>query len=450
MNFSTYDSMRKLISKPHKHYTEHMQALINDRWDNSTQNSFNVWQEIPFASGKYEKVDVSIDTAVEIGTGFKKGEDFKVFSHRDISHEVQLGTMFKTDSDYWICINTNAFASPVNSCEVRRCNNTLKWINPDNGYVYEQWCVIDYELSKPQPLKDKNVVVASGHIVVIVQGNELTRSIQKNQRFIFNGQPYKLASFQTMLDDHANQSFTNLIYMDMYLDLEKASDDMRNMVADAYDYQYDIDIIPDFTEQVSGFTGKMRAVVYLNGEIVDRIIEWSSSDNVEIDNNGNYTLVGEAGSNAYITATLIGEPIEGIMATNRSNRMINNNEQYFKVYSKPRVPLDFYDGLIKTTQPIKIVEEVQDNYSLVINPLFSDVRLNNPQSFDVYLYNNGIRQEDEITVVASGLSSEYYELIQDEHNFVLSARTTVATPLILTFTSGGISKTIEVFLKSFF
>ena len=450
MNFSTYDSMRKLISKPHKHYTEHMQALINDRWDNSTQNSFNVWQEIPFASGKYEKVDVSIDTAVEIGTGFKKGEDFKVFSHRDISHEVQLGTMFKTDSDYWICINTNAFASPINSCEVRRCNNTLKWINPDNGYVYEQWCVIDYELSKPQPLQDKNVVVASGHIVVIVQGNELTLGIQKNQRFIFNGQPYKLASFQTMLNDHADQSFTNLIYMDMYLDLEKASDDMYNMIADAKDYQYDIDIIPDFTEQVSGFTGKMKAVTYLNGKIVDRIIEWSGSDNVEIDSKGNYTLIGEAGETAYITATLIGKPVKGMLLNDKSMKLMTNRNQFLEAYSKPKIPLEFYSGLVSVTQVINIVDDLSNNYSLVINPIFSEVRLKEPQSFNVYLYNNGIKQEDEVSVTASGLDNKYYELIQNGHNFILSARTAVSTPLILTFTSGNISQTIKVSLKSFF
>ena len=246
MDFPMYENMRTLIDMPYNHYVNQIQALINDRWDNSTQNNFNVWQEKPFASGQYELVDVSIDTGVDIGTGYKKGEDFKIFSHKDISHEVQLGTMFKTDADYWICINTNAYASAINSCEVRRCNNILKWINPDNGYVYQQWCVIEYELSKPQPSKDKDVVVANGHISIIVQGNDLTRAIHKNQRFIFNGQPYKLAGFQTLLDDHANQMVTNLIYMDMYLDLEKPSDDLYNMIANAGDYVYTIDLHPDF------------------------------------------------------------------------------------------------------------------------------------------------------------------------------------------------------------
>ena len=414
MDFPMYESMRTLIDMPYNHYVEQMQALINNRWDNSTQNTFEVWQEEPFASGQYNLVDVSIDTGVDIGTGYKKGEDFKIFSHRDISHEVQLGTMFKTEKDYWICINTNAYASAINSCEVRRCNNILKWINPENGYVYQQWCVIEYELSKPQPSKDKDVVVANGHISVIVQGNDLTRAIRKNQRFIFNGQPYKLASFQTLLDDHANQTVTNLIYMDMYLDLEKPSDDLYNMVADAKDYVYSIDLHPDFTEQVSGFVGKMDATVYLNDGIVQRDVEWSGSDNVTVDENGNYTLIGNVGDVAYITATLLGNPS------------------------------------VSDTQSITIVESTNDNYEIVIDPIISEVRLQQPQVFSVYLYNNGVQQDDVVTVSVSGLDNSYYTLIQTGNTFVLSALKVSSIPLVLTFTSNGISQDMSILLRSFF
>ena len=414
MDFPMYENMRTLIDMPYNHYVNQIQALINDRWDNSTQNNFNVWQEKPFASGQYELVDVSIDTGVDIGTGYKKGEDFKIFSHKDISHEVQLGTMFKTDADYWICINTNAYASAINSCEVRRCNNILKWINPDNGYVYQQWCVIEYELSKPQPSKDKDVVVANGHISIIVQGNDLTRAIHKNQRFIFNGQPYKLAGFQTLLDDHANQTVTNLIYMDMYLDLEKPSDDLYNMIANAGDYVYTIDLHPDFTEQVSGFVGKMDATVYLNGDEVQRNVVWTGNDRVRVDEYGNYTLIGAVDDIATITATLEGNPM---------------------VFDK---------------QSITIVESIDDNYEIVISPIISEVRLQQPQSFSVYLYNNGVQQNDNISVVVSGLDESYYTLTQHGYDFILSARKVSSTPLKLTFTSNGISQDMNVSLKSFF
>ena len=114
-----------------------------------------------------------------------------------------------------MCINTNGFESPTNSVEVRRCNNIMKWVDTTNGNVNEEWCAIDYELSSPQPLKDKDIVVANGHIFVIVQGNERTRSIRKNQRFIFNGQPYKLVGYQTLLNNNDLTTHSTLLYIDM-------------------------------------------------------------------------------------------------------------------------------------------------------------------------------------------------------------------------------------------
>ena len=96
MNFPLYDSMRKLIQKPHDRYISDLQALINDRWENSTQTIFDILMETQIGSKIYEPIEISVDTAVDIGTGFKKGDDFKVFSFRDITLEIPIGTMFKT------------------------------------------------------------------------------------------------------------------------------------------------------------------------------------------------------------------------------------------------------------------------------------------------------------------------------------------------------------------
>ena len=126
MNLPMYENMRKLIQTPHDAYINQLQALVNDRWENSTQTSSIIYQQSAIGSDVYNQVDISVDTAIDIGTGFKKGDDFKVFSHKDISAVVPLGLLYRTDNDYWICINTNEFESPTNSIEVRRCNNIMK------------------------------------------------------------------------------------------------------------------------------------------------------------------------------------------------------------------------------------------------------------------------------------------------------------------------------------
>lgn len=409
-----YESMRSLSTTPHNHYINQLQALINNRWENSTQTSYAIYQQSEIGSDTYTLTDVSVDTAIDIGTGFKKGDDFKVFSHKDISLDVPLGIMYKTDRDYWICVNTNEFESPTNSIEVRRCNNIMKWVDPSNGFVNQQWCAIDYELSTPQPSKDKDIIVANGHIFVIVQGNELTRAIRKNQRFIFNGQPYKISAYQTMLNDDANTEHSTLLYIDMYLDTIQPSDDLVNNIANATDYIYTVEIQPDFSQQVSGFTGQVSATVEFNGEVVDKDIVWSGNEYVTIDDNGDYELTGGVGDVAIITATLSG------------------NQNVF------------------ATCEIEIVDNVVDIYDVVIEPSFDEVRQKQPMTFTAYLYQNGVRQDDEVTWGYSGLTTDYFALSQDGHTFTLSVLKLTNDPLTLTFSAGVATKTIDVMLKPLF
>lgn len=430
MDFPMYDNARKLVKKPHDAYLSQLQALINERWENSTQTIFSVYQQADIGSDEWIEQPISIDTAIDIGTGFKKGDDFKVFSHKNISADMKLGIMFRTEEDYWICTNTNGYASPTNSCEVRRCNNVMKWVDTETGFVNQQWCAIDYELSSPRPSKDKDIVVADGHIFVLVQGNDLTRSIPKNQRFIFNGLAFKVSAFQSLLDENNITFHSNLLYIDMYADTIQPSDDLVNGIANATDYQYAIELQPDITEQIDGFTGQILSTVTCNGEVVDREIDWTGNDFVTVNEDGSYTLNGtippsndgeDDGGNdepvekiAVITATLKGNPN------------------------------------VTASCSIKIVDEIEDTVDIIIDPLFSEVRQSLPQSFSVYLYKNGVQQDDAIICTTSGLTNKYFTLTQDGHDFVLTVKDISPTPLTLMFTVDEYSETIDVLLKPFF
>lgn len=414
MNLPMYNNARKLHNKPNDHYLTQVQALINDRWENSTQTSHNIYQETGIGTREYKPVDVSVDTAIDIGTGFKKGDDFKVFSHRDISHEVQLGTMFKSANDYWVCINTNGFASPTNSCEVRRCNNILKWVDRYTGYVHEQWCAIDYELSSPSAAKDKDIIVARGHIFVIVQGNDETLAIEKNQRFIFNGEPYKLDAVQTMLNDSATTPVDTLLYMDLYRDPAQPTDDLVNNIANATEYIYKINLQPDVDSQLNAFTGKIVADITFNGQPVNRELVWWGNKYVSVEQDGSYTLVGNDGDEAVISVQIHDNP----------------------------------DSLV--THTITIVDAIADDFDIVIEPTFDEVRYNLPQTFSAYLYNNGVKQDDDVLCVASGLPNDYFTLTQNDHEFTLRVDKWFSGNLDLTFSAGNTAETISVTLKPFF
>lgn len=448
MEFPRYAYARKLIKRPHDAYLSHLQALINERWENSTQTIFTVYQQVDIGSAEYVEVPISIDTAIDIGTGFKKGDDFKVFSHKNIEADLKLGLMYRTEEDYWVCINTNGYASPTNSCEVRRCNNVMKWVDPETGRINEQWCAIDYELSSPRPSKDKDIVVADGHIVITVQGNDLTRSIRKNQRFIFNGLAFKVSAYQTLLDENNITFHSNLLYIDMYADTIQPSDDLVNGIANATDYMYAIELQPDVTEQISGFEGQMVATVTCNGEVADREIVWTGNEFVTVNSDGSYILNGEGSSS---------EPehmVENDLIDAQHQNVITNTDQNISalVAEKVAVITATLDGNPSVTDScnIQILEYIEDSYDIIIDPLFTEVRQSLPQTFSVYLYKNGVRQDDAVRCRTSGLSHHYFNLRQDGHDFTLSVKDISDTPLTLTFTVDDYSETIDVLLKPFF
>lgn len=414
MDLSMYDSLRALIETPKEHYINQMQALVDDRWENSTQTSFDVQIQKNIGSDAYIDVEISIDAAIDMGTGYKKGDDFKVFSHRDITTETPIGLMYKFANNYWITINTNNLASPVSSFEVRRCNNTLRWVNPYNGFINEVPCALDYELSSPQPLKDKDVITANGHVLVTVQGNELTKTITKNQRFIFNGQPFKVVGIQSLLNDDVDVYESNLFYIDMFLDMEQEEDDLVNNIANKTEYNYSITIDPPISKQVTGFKGQLSATVRLNGKVVDRTIVWEGNDFITIDSEGNYTLSEMRGKTATIKAYIKGNP-------------------------------NLYD-----TVNIQIVSAIENNYNIVVYPELKEVRSKIPVTFEVSLYNNGVKQDDIVEFKTDNSNVGNYTLTREDNIFTLSTLVPSTTPLGITFSVGDVSKTLDVLLKPFF
>lgn len=439
MDFPMYDNARKLVKQPHDAYLSHLQALINERWENSTQTIFTVYQQTDIGSTEWVEQPISIDTAIDIGTGFKRGDDFKVFSHKDISADLKLGLMYRTEEDYWICTNTNGYASPTNSCEVRRCNNVMKWVDTETGFVNQQWCAIDYELSSPRPSKDKDIVVADGHIFVLVQGNDLTRSIPKNQRFIFNGLAFKVSAFQSLLDEDNVTFHSNLLYIDMYADPIQPSDDVVNGIANATDYVYTVITEPNITEQEDGYVGELRATVMLNGETVERELEWTSNEYAVIDEeNHTYRLVGEVGDVAVIRATLVGNPDV-------------YDEFYVNIVTKSKILITDKNQNIITSFNVPLATNGNEaQYAIGINPLYTSVLDKQPATFTVYLYENGVQQDGDITWEYSGLTNEYFDMVQDGHVFTLSVKDISMTPLKLTFSCEDVTRTIDVLLKPFF
>ena len=411
--------VQNLAQNPHDTYMGLEQASINDQWDNTTQ-VITVFEQDKVGSEQFHSIEVRVDTAIDMGTSYKQDDDFKLFAFRDLQHTVAKGLMYKYNNDFWITINTSELGTVTKDIHVRRCNNVMRWVDRTNGFINEIPCAIEYVLESPKEQKDKDVKVANGHISVICQGNEVTRNIPKNTRFIFNKEAYRFLAYQKMLnEDTFDDSTADLLYLDMYLDMIEPEDDVANNIANAGAYVYEIEVEQSMSEQVKGGTVQLFPNVTLNGKTVEREVVYEICEcgcdhsYCTVDENGLVTITGEAGEQAQFIVSLKGNP--------QVNQLV----------------------------VIDIVESVSDNNELIISPIYNKCRVKSSITFNVDLYTNGIKQDNVIGYTATGVPSNYYTLVRNGNTFTLSVLKVLTTPLVLTFndeatgTSVGLPITFE-------
>lgn len=311
---NTIDS--KMTQHPNDMYRDLEQAFVNQQWENTTarytieeQNIDSNGQFIDFA---FTEVEAWVNYVVgQTSTGLKNGDDFRQLTFRDLGHKCIRGRYYKMDNNYWIGDFTDEYDSIVTSMTIRRCNNFMRIIDPQDGSVYSAPCVIGYEMSSPSSQVSRYIITPNNHATVMVQGNADTlRLFKLNTRYIFGGRPFKLCGFQNAILDDLDTPTPTLLYLDLYLDEEHADDDLENQIADNGQYDYSIDILSDNMNLVKGANGKLEANILLNGVEVSREIAWGTSDGavVSIDANGNYEVLGDVGQSVMITSSLATNP----------------------------------------------------------------------------------------------------------------------------------------------
>lgn len=308
-SFIQLDIDSGMLNQPNEKYRELQQAYIDQEWDNTTSR-YVVKEQIDFGSSIYNDIEVWIDYVVGLGSrGTTNGDDFKRLIFQSIDHEIKRGLYYQFDDNYWITYFTDDYNSIVKDCGIRRCNNVMRIVDPENGSIFSIPCVIDYDMTSPSQQVSSYIITPNNHATVMVQGNADTlRLFKLNTRYIFGGRPFKLLAYQNALIDESISPNPTLLYLDLYLDELHANDSIENQLADNGVYQYSIEIDSANMELTNGTTGTLGASIALNGEEVNREIVWASSDTsvATVDAEGNYKVVGTDGQSCQIIATLQG------------------------------------------------------------------------------------------------------------------------------------------------
>jgi hypothetical protein len=302
-----------MIQAPNDYYRELQQSFIDEQWDNTSAKRAIYQQKLDyqgnFTDECFEKIEAWTNSVVGQGTSMRNGHDFVQLAFRDIDYYTIQGRYYQFDNNYWITTFDDEHDSISKTIVVRRCNNYMKIVDPENGAIFSIPCAIEYDMSSPSSQVSRYIVTPNNHATVIVQGNKDTERLFKiNTRYLFGGRPFKLYSYQNTILSNLEMDEATLVYLDLYLDEIHDKDDLVNGIADNGEYNYQVQINAQSMTLANGSTGKLSADVLLNNVEVDKKVLWVSSNEkvVKIDNDGNYAVIGQEGESAEIYAYLEG------------------------------------------------------------------------------------------------------------------------------------------------
>ena len=302
-----------MVPEPNQLYRDLNQAFIDEQWENTTARYTVDEQKMVdggFPAFEFDSIEVWINYVIgQVSSSAKNGDDFRQLTFRSIEHPCVRGRYYYFEDNYWIGTFTDEHDSVAKTMVVRRCNNFIRIVDPENGAIFSIPCVVEYDMSSPSVQVSRYILTPNNHAVVMVQGNADTlRLFKTNTRYILGGRPFKLYGYQNAILDDLSSPMPTLLYLDLYLDELHDKDDLTKRLADngVYDYQVKINskdmILPPES------AGVLTADVTLNGIEVQRELVWGTSDFrvVSIDENGRYQVNGKIGETATINVGILG------------------------------------------------------------------------------------------------------------------------------------------------
>lgn len=408
---------------PKQQYIELFEATLNEQFYNAS-NWWRVEEESSIGSNIFSTIDVRVAHLINAETGLKLGDDWKTIYFKEIGHSIELGRYYKFDSNTWLTVNSEIIKNLVGGCTVRRCNNTLRWVDEATGAYYEEPCAIEYLVKEPRNYATAGspFMTPGGFLHIQTQLNERTTKIKENQRFLFGNQNhwtcYKIIG--TGINDFRNMqtyenTSANVLTLDLTADfVNDVLDDVVNGYADANTNVYTITLNQSTAEGSVGDTIQLIASVTYNEDTVSRTITWASSDSdiATVDTNGLVTLISNG--TCSISANIELNPVS--------------------------------DSCAITVTPTPAI-----NYDVYVTPDTNYVLEGTSREYTVYLYEDGVQQADAFTITCNGntVPSTSYTFTQtDGNHFTISnIEKDVNSYLTVQLTSGLHVENFDVYLR---
>lgn len=380
-------------TNPKQQYIDLFQETLNEQFYNAS-DWWTIQEETYIGSQEYENIDVRIAHVINAETGLKLGDDWKTLLFQDVDHEIELGKQYIFDNNTWITVNIEKVKNLSGTCTIRRCNNTLRWVDEASGAFYEEPCAIEYLVKEPRDYATQGspFMTPGGFLHIISQLNDRTNLIGENQRFLFGNvghwTGYKVIG--TGINDFTNtETYDNSSAKVLTLDLianyvNDELDDIINGIADVNTNVYSIALSSGSISGSTSGSAALYTTILYNGDTVLRNITWASS---------NTAIATVSASSGSAIVTFVSDGTCEITST------ITNNPAYDTCW-------------------VTVSASPATNSKVLISPNTNYILEGSSQQYSVYLYENDIQQADTFTITCTSGSvpSTNYTFVQDDDN----------------------------------
>jgi hypothetical protein len=413
---------------PKQEYIDLFQKTLDEQFYNSS-DWWTIQEETGIGTEIYKNTDVRINHVINAETGLKLGDDWKTVLFPDLNHQMNLGRRYIFDNNIWLIINIEVIKNIAATCTVRRCNNTLRWIDESTGVYYEEPCAIEYQIKEPRDYitQGSPFPTPGGFMKIYAQLNANSGKINENQRFLFGNTGhwvcYKVTG--TGINDFTNvETYDNesahILTLDMSANfINNELDDVINGICDVHTNIYRVILS---SGSISGSpTGAMQlnASVIYNGDSVVRAMEWVSSNPAIASisgSSGSALVTFNTNGTCTITASVYGNPASDICWITVSASPTMNNE-------------------------------------ILISPNTNYILEGSNRTYSVYLYENGVQSSGSFVITCSGsnvpLTDYIFAQTDGNHFKVTNVLKNLISHLTVQCTTGSVvtPKTFDIFLR---
>ena len=422
-----------VAQSPYNYYKDLNQATVDELWQDTDRiKTVKEQHALPFTD-EYDEYEAWVtDVSDNNITVTKNIGDFVSVMFRDWKHKTNYkGQYYKINIDgeheeTYICYDPINKLHEIADFKAVRCNNVLTWIDKNTGKIKTLPCYVGDDISSTNNQYTKDGTTPNVRLCVYVQATDYTKSIGLNQRFMFEHKHcFKIES----INDYEESMYSDgqVTFIKFYIAWSPIlpTDNTELNVCDYYVNQYKVKI--NQTSPITLHYGDklhLDATVYDSDEntVQNRALKWTSSneDILTVTDEGDMTIIEQTDKSVNVDVIV--------------TCALSDN-------------IDIKDSI--TTNIVKQDETVNDNKTIIVKPSdYITLYTGDEQEYEVSVYNNGAKTDDEVICTPNFVNDKIYTLTKTDKGYKVTDVNNSVDNLVLTFTSGDLSSVqVEIELR---